>query len=529
MKKNVFALSVAAALAAFAGSASAQYVTTADATKFEVNAGGIGHIQLIPYFTVQNNNNTLLNVVNTDTVNGKAVKVRFRGARNSDDVFDFYVLLSPGDVWRTRVYQDEAGNTRLDLNGDTSCTYPENAVVQATAFPTGRVFEGRVAETQAGYVELLTAANIPQTLDGTAINPLYKAIKHVNGVAPCLGADGANVIDAAFAAPFYAQGITIDGEEVLASTPEDANAKGFFAPTTGLIANWAVMNVATGSTASGNGTALQAVNDDGVDAKGNIVVSPQDNVTAPADYVVAGTADPLLAQGKIQAAYYDFPDLSTPYLQGVTDPGAQANSVSSGLAVSRILNELTTVEAGFRTDWVLTLPTRRYGVAVDYAAAATTAGANNYLVFSNGTTTSQEPSVYFTTNNATTNKLDGVPGLKISVKADTYWDKEENSSSSRGGAVISPGVPGSLPYFPGEANVFTFNGMSADSILGGALAYNEISPKTAQGAAITSGWAGFDLARAAASTVYRDGLPVIGYATMTAGNGINLTYPHRFK
>lgn len=528
MKKNVFALSVAAALAAFAGSASAQYVTTADATAFEVNAGGIGHIQLIPYFTVQNNNNTLLNVVNTDTVNGKAVKVRFRGARNSDDVFDFYVLLSPGDVWRTRVYQDEAGNTRLDLNGDTSCTYPENAVVQATSFPTGRVFEGRVSETQAGYVELLTAANIPQFLTGTEVNPLYKAIKHVNGVAPCLGADGANVIDAAFAAPFFAEDTEVNGQTVVAATEADANAKGFFAPTTGLIANWAVMNVATGSTASGNGTALQAVSAPGIDAKGNIVVSPQDNVAAPASYVAAGTADPLLAQSKIQAAYYDFPDLSTPYLQGATDPGAQANAVASGLAVTRILNELTTVEAGFRTDWVLTLPTRRYGVAVDYAAAATPATANNYLVFS-AANLGQEGSVYFTNGNVSTNKLDGVPGLKISVKADTYWDKEENSSSSRGGAVISPGLPGSLPYFPGEANVFTFNGKSVDSILGGALAYNEISPKTAQGADITSGWAGFDLARAAASTEYRDGLPVIGYATMTAGNGINLTYPHRFK
>ena len=34
---------------------------------------------------------TLLNLINTDTVRGKAVKVRFRGAANSDDVYDFQV------------------------------------------------------------------------------------------------------------------------------------------------------------------------------------------------------------------------------------------------------------------------------------------------------------------------------------------------------------------------------------------------------------------------------------------------------
>lgn len=120
------ALGVAAALSAVAAGVCAQSVgtATATATQLEVNAGGMGHIQLVPYDTVQNANNTSLNIVNTGPRNGKAVKVRFRGARNSDDVFDFYVLLSPGDVWRSRVYRDEAGHTRLDLNGDTTCTLP---------------------------------------------------------------------------------------------------------------------------------------------------------------------------------------------------------------------------------------------------------------------------------------------------------------------------------------------------------------------------------------------------------------------
>jgi len=67
------------------------------ATQLVVNTDGIGHINLIPYYTVQSGYDTYINIVNTDMKNGKAVKVRFRGASNSDDVFDFTLLLSPGD------------------------------------------------------------------------------------------------------------------------------------------------------------------------------------------------------------------------------------------------------------------------------------------------------------------------------------------------------------------------------------------------------------------------------------------------
>lgn len=527
MKKNVFALSVAAALAVLAGSASAQSIATSNSTSFEVNAGGIGHIQLIPYYTVQNSNNTLLNIVNTDQVNGKAVKVRFRGARNSDDVFDFYLLLSPGDVWRSRVYRDEQGNTRLDLNGDTSCTYPSNAVVQASAFPTGRVYNGDVAETREGYVELLTAADIPrQTTNAageTITNPLYTAIKHVNSKAPCTD----TVIDSAFYDPLVAQ--TVNGDTVTAETV--ANRKGFFAPTTGLIANWAVMNVATGSTASGNGTALQAVAATAGDiATGNIVIAPQRTLeqgeSFPANWLANGSTDPLLNNGAIDAAFYDYPDLSTPYLQGVT-AAQQANLVSDALSVSQIINEFTTVEAGFKTDWVFSLPTRRYGVAIDYAAAGTTADPK--VVYNHA-------SAFFSEKNAKLNPASTVPSIKIDLTA-TYWDKEENNTSTRQGAVISPSTPEGLPYISGEVNVFTFNGNAPESILGGTIAYNNIAPQF-NNAAIESGWANFKLAAAPgdevaegtpAGVVFGKGLPVIGYSTMTAGNGINLTYTHRFN
>src|SRR5256885_2948050 len=87
MKKNVLALSIATMIGGlgFAGAASAALT---------VNESGTGHILVVPYYTAQNGNATVFHLTNTDLVNGKAVKVRFRGASNSDDVLDFQVFLS---------------------------------------------------------------------------------------------------------------------------------------------------------------------------------------------------------------------------------------------------------------------------------------------------------------------------------------------------------------------------------------------------------------------------------------------------
>src|SRR5256885_9272446 len=87
MKKNVLALSIATMIGGlgFAGAASAALT---------VNESGTGHILVVPYYTAQNGNATVFHLTNTDLVNGKAVKVRFRGASNSDDVLDFQVFRS---------------------------------------------------------------------------------------------------------------------------------------------------------------------------------------------------------------------------------------------------------------------------------------------------------------------------------------------------------------------------------------------------------------------------------------------------
>ena len=105
MQKTTLAL---AAVALVSGATHA-----APATQFKEAFDGVGHMLIVPYYTAQAGNATLLNIVNTDKVNGKAVKVRFRGASNADDVFNFTLFLSPGDVWAAEISQNPATGTLL--------------------------------------------------------------------------------------------------------------------------------------------------------------------------------------------------------------------------------------------------------------------------------------------------------------------------------------------------------------------------------------------------------------------------------
>ena len=99
MRKNILSLSIAAMIGGlgFAGSASANVVATTTAPIADtlvLIAVGVGHSLINPYFHAQADNATVISLVNTDTTNGKAVKVLFRVAVNSDDILDFQVYMS---------------------------------------------------------------------------------------------------------------------------------------------------------------------------------------------------------------------------------------------------------------------------------------------------------------------------------------------------------------------------------------------------------------------------------------------------
>ena len=615
MKKNVLALSIAAMIGGlgFVGTASADLipgtggVTNAEkpvnldglrvkgddtsrmsvttASDLTLSEGGVGHMLLVPYYSAQNNNMTVLHVVNTDSVNGKAVKVRFRGAANSDDVMDFQVFMSPGDVWTAAVTAGADGIAQVQT-ADNTCTVPSLGFNTPQAFTTSRLNpnhtdEAKASGTREGYVEIFNMADIPSdkiyTVDGKpAQSPLFTAIKHVSGVAPCSVAGSA------------AQTTLTDIALENYTNEWDAANVGFNTPTGGLMGDWYIINVPETTTFSGAATAVKA---EGGTGRGNFVHFPQIDTSVSAASIDQFTADPLLRTrayrtdsvlnktgGKVSASValaagnYDLPDMSTPYLAlasyapliagynvgdaslaGYTAndfyPLAQAAALTNALSVSSVTNQYANDESiSAKTDWVFSMPTRRYSVVANYAAVTSSTPMNDsnaaYRLFSNlgnshATTTTG-------TTVALTTKLDATGSLEWFTPANTllatndtgnicvtangqrFWDREETTPGvSANVPVFSPRTPGKVSAVAlcGETSVLAFKS-TGNSVLAANVARTTITTGT-----YTNGWGvvntgnnGFGLPLLGASFIKLSNPQVAAGLSGTYG----ITWPHRF-
>lgn len=543
MKKSILSASIAAMIGGLglAGVANAGvHVPAANAaTALRINEAGTGHILVVPYFTTQGTNATLLNITNTDTVNGKLVKVRFRGASNSDDIFDFTLALSPGDVWAAKVSQGADGRSQLETS-DKSCTLPAIVATQRNSFPTARLNPAltdaqKANETREGYIEILAMADIfkngvieQQPAGGVtpATSPLFTAIKHVNGVAPCTAA----TLDT------LKSDTTALGTGA-ANAPTTALGKGLTNPTGKLMANWTIIDTVKTATFSGAATAVRATGGAAADINANVVFFPQsdDAASLTVTDINTVTADPLLrgtnriatdaATGAvgavtgttpfIAASYYDLPDLSTPYVAAASTsaPLTQAFTLTTALAAKSVSNEyLTTTSIGATTDWVFSMPTRRYNVAVNYRFVSPL--STNSRVYSDWTAAAGAANFFSAANTSLVNN-------QVCVAADTgaagvnQWDREETTTSSQ--FVISPGTVTSI-RFCGETSVLAINNGSNTSSgsLSASVALQNLNV-TANEGWISLGTSG--LANA--------GLPVLG-AAFAKSSAFGAVWPHRY-
>jgi hypothetical protein len=494
-------------------------LSTTNATQLSFAEGGVGHALLVPYFNAQNGNMTVMHVVNTDTSNGKAVKVRFRGALNSDDILDFQVFMSPGDVWTAAVTAGADGVAQITTT-DNTCTLPRLAKGTPQSFVQDRLNPGiaagdRANNTREGYVEIFNMADIPVN---TATNSLYTAIKHVNGTAPCTDA----VINTTL------QNFTSETA---------ARNAGFDTPTTGLVGDWYIINVAQTTTFSGGATAVRAETAAGATARGNFVHFPQLDTSAAnpngatADplfrtlnvYGAAGTSASAGALPKVAAANYDLPDMSTPYT--VVTPGVavsplvQATNLTDALSVLSISNQYANdVSVNGKTDWVFSMPTRRYNVAANYQALnSSPALPGEFRIFTdlnaNGIATDERFSA------ANTSVVNGA--ICVNSSGQSFFDREEGGKSS--GAVFSPGTV-SQTRFCGETSVLSY-GDSGNSVLGASVARQNVS------GVFANGWS-------VVNTVNNGlGLPILGasfikvsnpQATAGTSGTYGITWPHRY-
>jgi len=508
MRKNLLALSIAAMVGGLSGVANAQSLNTAGtldlisfnpvnpadaavvaplaapaAQQLAPTTTGIGHILVVPYFTTQGANHSLLNIVNTDEVNGKAVKLRYRGALNSDDLFDITVYLSPGDVWTADVSVDSEGFSRLETK-DTSCTLPSIDDIKGAnngRFLTHRVLNSSNEQTREGYIEILNTADIRP---GSA---LFTAIKHVNGKAPCT------------------QGV-MDAQAVALSNTDPLNtplARGYSWPTGGLMANWSIVDVTSTASFSGEAVALRGAPVVGgtvlIDqpSSGRLVWAPQTSDIVTLANAQTLTADPLFINNIVKASSYDFPDLSTPYTVNAVNPAFQATDLAAQFAVRSLTNEyLTDPSVKFQTDWVFSMPTRRYAVAVNYL--------DKKPVFN--------PAVnqHFTALNVSMDTA--TTAACVDAGSVRGYDREENRVSF----VISPNP---IHRFCGETSVAAFNkAADAATLLGAKIARGQFTNTKYVDGWFTIGTPGLG-----------NGLPIVGFAAVKANGNIGGTWAHRFQ
>jgi len=537
MKKSILSLSAAVALGGlgYVGAASAAVVlqvpgvTAPTAVNVFSNPGGVGHALITPYYTAQGVMSTAFNIANTDLKNGKAVKVRFRGASNSDDVMDFTVFLSPGDVWTADIARDAATGKARIATTDKSCTLPSQTTPGEwpAVFKTDRLAPYYSADLKAmhvneGYIEVLNMADIRPRLThifdavnpAGIPNPLFANIKHVGGVAPCS--------DAGFAS-FQDPSLTTDLK---------ARNAGLFAPTGGLAGSWALFDQSQKAVHSGNLTAITAANgwwpDDvtPLAAAALVAVSPQ--LDAPIGFAPgAWTADPLLTGGTpvINARYLDLPDMSTPAIAG-NAPVVQADALSTQLGRAEIFNEYAfndgTAAVPMQTDWVVSQPTRRYHVAVDYTLDLLTAhrvwNSNMVNPLVNFPTSVQG---FVSTNNRYRNVefMDTGYGRMICLAPTVRaFDREEKP----GFPVMSP----SNRSYCGE--VFTLQFGGNPSLLGAKLTAASVSAASLPG---QTGWMLLSLTNPDLAPSSR--LPMVGFSATAMKNtltGVNYgtTQPHKW-
>ena len=589
MKKNVLALSIAAMVGSFAGVAQADVfapagaatgavlgtnvaaepnvvgVAAVDATVLEVNSNNVGHMLVVPYYTAQNGNMSVIHLSNTDRANGKAVKIRFRGAANSDDVKDFQIFLSPGDIWTGAVLEGADGAATL-ISADKTCTVPA-IPAGGTPFATARLNNAaNVNGTREGYVEIFNMADIPSVrlydstvgaggveagAAGTANSVLYSAIKHVGGNAPCGTAGSA--------------ARTLLDEIAMTSYTADTHAAsvGFGAATTGLSADWYILNLAQTTAFSGAATAVEArVAAAGAAGAANFVHFPQTDAGSGAFFTGAKTADtytadPLLRtnvhnQAKVAVVgplvtplFIDLPDMSTPYLPGDAPTGAatdanlpkvQAVALTAALSRTSVSNQYA-LDAGISaaTDWVFSMPTRRYSVAANYLASPATAAG--YRVYSDLSVIATEPALPALTGavdewfHPANTQVDARGNICVNANSMRFFDREETTTGNA--PIFSPAVAGQLS-FCGETSVLSF---STNKVLGSSSDLTAITMATPY----VNGWTLVTTTNAFAgvdnTATFTGGLPILGDAFIKMTNDsaaqgfastFGLTWGHRY-
>jgi hypothetical protein len=288
-----------------------------------VSANNLGQALICPYYTVRDGWRTFVHVTNT-SANTVATRVRFRAARESEDVLDFVLVLSPFDMW-TAVVEERGGAPGVRPT-DNSCTVP---IIGSGNFVPFRVTDlnapQEVNKLREGYVEIFQM--------GVALDedqPVAIAATH--------GTDGQPANCAAVVTAF--------------STPANVvTTRAQFGPLENVLAGkFDLINVPRAASGAARAVAI-------------------------ADF---SPVDTSLIFGQFQPQWY-YPDLATAAEAdgggAAADRQTQLEAVHDALNAEAISNEwVLNPGLGELSSWVVTFPTKHFGFLAPTRVPAETAG-----------------------------------------------------------------------------------------------------------------------------------------------------------
>ncbi|MBK8452458.1 MAG: hypothetical protein WAQ53_16545 [Thiofilum sp.] len=312
-----------------------------------INPDGTGQVLLFPYFNANPGYVTNINLVNS-TNETKAVKIRFREGKNSNDILNFNIYMSPEDVWTGTIRKDSQSDAGAFTTLDRTCTMPiqhaadcatpDRCEVMKTFDGKNIIYENK--DTREGYVEVIEM--------GVVTDPVIQAaVKHAKG-KPTNCQEVANA---------WTKGVFTSGA--------GSSAAGLKAPTGGLFGSSAVLNVAEGAAFTIDPVAI-------------------DNYSTEAQHYRPDVYEeyllPSLASGNITQSTITVPKpngesdmVVTNWKQQKTDPclvegtrcGTNPYPMAHVLAVPYIMNEYfldPTDGYDGHTDWVVTFPMKKHGI-----------------------------------------------------------------------------------------------------------------------------------------------------------------------
>ncbi len=545
---------IAAVTAVVLGLSSVAFAPAAQAVSLNEN-GGTGEVLLFPYYNVNNGFQTAFNIINTKD-EYKAVKVRFRESKTSNDVLDFNLYLSPYDMFTMTLSKSASGGVTLSTE-DNSCTFPtikepNEAIGTKDFIDIYKSVDNDIL--REGYLEVIEMGVISSKKSGP--NPIKWTVKGKDVYLAENGIEhdqsGSNkgypadctLIRKAWDDGSFIQGgaesnaddlvggiagLTVDhtvNPEISVSTDMDtaqniASMAGFYGQSPAeLIAHG--LTQPTGGLA-GSSVLIDIPNVSGFVVEPTSIVEYSDEPQhyLPFDFnlyllpsLASGSADTTVTLNDVfsDAASVRWPSVKRDY--GLDDRNVAPNRhVPSGINPLPIAHAMAAVEVsnqyflepGQKTDWVITTPMRKHAIynGFEYVPPGNfvVAGAlpGDYMLVDSKNLAHDSLTIKQKLNN------NGYWDHKhpSDVKATfVYWNREEGQDVPEDGDIVfSPPVqvvaPDSRLDFPNEVNIRSFS-KKGDAASGSVLGSMNAQPvKTT----FDKGWgmltfSGFDLADA---------------------------------